>query len=295
MGKMTVYQYDAFSKIPHKGNPSGVVMQADGLTEEQMQSIALQLGFNETAYALQSDVADLRIRYFTPGHEMNLCGHGTMAIIYALYTNRLFTKREFTIETKAGILPIQVTGTGEDIRIRMQQASPEFLPYLGSVPQLAQSMGLDEQDIDSSMPIMYGSTGIWTLLIPIRTLEAFTRMKPDTPQFPTVLTEMPRASLHPFCFETNDPAAHMHARHFSSPYSGTIEDPVTGTASGVMGAYYSRFIHMGEEPSLTLIVEQGQEIDKDGRVEVFVAGRPDELEINIAGQAVYVREFEVSI
>jgi PhzF family phenazine biosynthesis protein len=61
-----------------------------------------------------------------------------------------------------------------------------------------------------------------------------------------VLKEMPGASVHPFCFETYDPNAHMHARHFSSPFSGTIEDPVTGTASGVMGAYWERSRRMHE-------------------------------------------------
>lgn len=48
---------------------------------------------------------------------------------------------------------------------------------------------------------------------------------------------MPKASVHPFCMKTYDRDADMHARHFSSPYSGTIEDAVTGTASGVMGAF----------------------------------------------------------
>lgn len=71
-------------------------------------------------------------------------------------------------------------------------------------------------DIDLTASIAYGSTGIRTLLVP----------------------EFPQASVHPFCMETYHPDAFMHGRHFSSPYSGTVEDPVTGTASVVMEAYY---------------------------------------------------------
>ena len=83
--------------------------------------------------------------------------------------------------------------------------------------------------------------------------------------FPSVLKEIPNASIHPICLETYDELAQMHGRHFSSAYAGTIEDPVTGTASGVMGAYYAEYLEKDFEHELGLIVEQGQEINKDGR------------------------------
>lgn len=85
----------------------------------------------------------------------------------------------------------------------------------------------------------------------------------------------------------------MHGRHFSSPNSGTTEDPVTGTASGVMGAYYAKYIKPDVEESLNLVVEQGQEMGKDGLVQVHVVKTGDSYEIEITGNAVYVKEFEV--
>src|SRR6185437_15009028 len=109
-----------------------------------------------------------------------------------------------------------------------------------------------------------------------KTLNAFKRMKPRNDRFPDILKELPRASVHPFCLETYHADAQMHERHFSSPYSGTIEDPVTGTASGVMGAYYAKYINQGSEPFLYLVVEQGQEIGRDGRIGVTVTRRNDE-------------------
>lgn len=73
-----VLHYDAFASNPDMGNPAGVVLHADDLDVESMQSIAKSVGFNETVFILKSDKADYRLRYFTPGHEMNLCGHATI-------------------------------------------------------------------------------------------------------------------------------------------------------------------------------------------------------------------------
>jgi PhzF family phenazine biosynthesis protein len=278
------------------GNPAGVVLNGEDLSEEQMREVAEKVGFNETAFPLKSNNADIRIRYFTPGHEINLCGHATMATIYSLKTNGLLgDKTDFTIETKAGILPVSLKSYSNDrLYITMKQASPQFQDFNGSYQDLAISMGIEMDDIETELPTLYGSTGTWTLLIPIKSLDVFKRMKPNNKLFPDILKEMPSASIHPFCLETYDPNAHMHARHFSSPFSGTIEDPVTGTASGVMGSYYATYINKNSASSLKLLIEQGHEIGRDGRIQVTVTNNGQHV-IEVTGNAVYVNEFEVSI
>ncbi|WP_134687084.1 PhzF family phenazine biosynthesis protein [Brevibacillus migulae] len=293
MDHIKVYHIDAFSKLPDRGNPAGVVLDGETLTEEQMRKVAEKVGFNETAFVCPSAQADLKIRFFTPGHEMNVCGHATMAAVYALQTKGwLGDRKEITIETKAGVLPIRID-IDEEVCITMRQAAPQFQAFSGSVEALAHAMGIEETDIETKLPILYGSTGIWTLLVPIKTLAAFTRMKPKNERFPSVLKDMPRASVHPFCLETYDANAHMHARHFSSPFSGTVEDPVTGTASGVMGAYYARYLNrMGDQDTLQLVIEQGQEIGRDGRVRVTVTNGDI---VEITGHAVYVADMEIDL
>lgn len=295
MKSITVYHYDAFSKEPNKGNPAGVVLDGGELSESDMQEIAFKVGFNETAFPIRSDVADLRIRFFTPGHEMNLCGHATMATVYALKSKGLLEdKIELTIETNAGILSIKINESMDgEIFITMEQASPQFKEFTGSKKDLAKSIGLKESDLHADLPILYGSTGTWTLLIPIRHLKAFQNMVPNNKQFPKILKEMPNSSVHPFCLETYDPNADMYARHFFSPYSGTIEDAVTGTASGVMGAYYATYINHNSTEPLNLLVGQGHEIGKDGRVIVQVSKKNESLDIQITGNAVYVKDFDV--
>ncbi|MEK4736645.1 MULTISPECIES: PhzF family phenazine biosynthesis protein [Bacillus] len=299
MKTINVFHYDAFTNKPNMGNPAGIVLEADGLTEEDMQRIAEKVGFNETSFVLSSEVADIRMRYFTPGFEMDLCGHGTVGTIYALRERGLLEeKTNLTIETKAGILPIQI-GANEngETFIKMRQAAPQFKDFAGSKEELAHSIGLEVTDLDASVPIVYGSTGNWTVIVPIKNLDACERMKPKNEAFPSVLKEIPKASIHPVCLETYDEQVQMHGRHFSSPYSGMIEDPVTGTASWVMGAYYATYLEKDFDRELELIVEQGQEINKDGRVTVYVTKdvENDNLQIDIAGTAVYVKEFEISI
>ncbi|EDX69791.1 MULTISPECIES: PhzF family phenazine biosynthesis isomerase [Bacillus] len=299
MKTINVFHYDAFTNKPNMGNPAGIVLDADGLTEEEMQRIAEKVGFNETTFVLSSEVGDIRMRYFTPGFEMDLCGHGTVGTLYALREKGLLEeKSNLTIEAKAGILPIQigVNENGETF-IKMRQAAPQFKEFTGSKEELAHSIGLEVNDLDVSLPIVYGSTGNWTVIVPIKNLDACERMKPNNEMFPSVLKEIPNASIHPICLETYDEKVHMHGRHFSSAYAGTIEDPVTGTASGVMGAYYATYVEKDFDREIELIVEQGQEIHKDGRVTVYITKdvESEKLQIDIAGTAVYVKEFEVLI
>ena len=299
MKTINVFHYDAFTNKPNMGNPAGIVLDADGLTEEEMQRIAEKVGFNETTFVLSSEVADIRMRYFTPGFEMDLCGHGTVGTIFALRERGLLEeKASLTIETKAGILPIQIgVNEKEGTFIKMRQATPQFKDFTGSTEELAHSIGLEVNDLDVSLPIVYGSTGNWTVIVPVKNLDVCERMKPNNEVFPSVLKEIPNASIHPICLETYDEKVHMHGRHFSSAYAGTIEDPVTGTASGVMGAYYATYVEKDFDHEMELIVEQGQEIHKDGRVTVYVTKdvENEKLQIDIAGTAVYVKEFEVLI
>lgn len=293
--EVKVYHYDAFSAVPGKGNPAGVVFDADDLSETVMQQIAHKVGFNETVFVLNSRTADVRLRYFTPGHEINLCGHATMASLFGLKTRGLLGDQEsITIETNVGILPIRFEQDGDTINMEMKQDQPHFVPFRGDIGKLASSINLTSDDLDLSMPIVYGSTGTWTLLIPIRKLDSFSMMKPDSAEFPEVLLENPKASLHPFSFETRDSEAMMHARHFSSPYSGTTEDPVTGTASGVMGAYYLTYVNR-EADQVKFVVEQGHEIGRDGKVEVNVTREGDGMDVRIKGTAVFVREVNIEL
>ena len=82
--KYPIYQVDAFTDKKFAGNPAGVVLDADGLSEAQMQAIASELNNSETAFVLapEADDHDVRVRFFTPTTEVRSCGHATIAVHY---------------------------------------------------------------------------------------------------------------------------------------------------------------------------------------------------------------------
>ena len=83
---MMLYHIDSFTRTPFRGNPAGVVLDADGLSEAQMQDIARELKHSETAFVLRPSSADhdVWVRFFTPAVEVPVCGHATIAAHYAL-------------------------------------------------------------------------------------------------------------------------------------------------------------------------------------------------------------------
>jgi PhzF family phenazine biosynthesis protein len=74
-----------------------------------------------------------------------------------------------------------------------------------------------------------------------------------------------------------------------------VEDPATGTASGVMGAYYAKYMNKEADLPLNLLIEQGHEMGRDGRICVTATLNNDQYGIAVKGTAVHVKDFEVSI
>ena len=163
-----------------------------------------------------------------------------------------------------------------------------FLNFEGNVEDLAAALGIGLDDMDRSYPIVYAHCGTWTLLVPIKRVEPFVRMKPDNKRFAGILKEMPTASVHPFSTETIGFANDLHGRHFSASHSGTIEDPVTGTASGGMAAYYITYIKKINHAALA--IEQGQEMGRDGLVKAEALRINDGVAVSISGTAVFIEE-----
>jgi PhzF family phenazine biosynthesis protein len=294
MNETKVLHFDVFTSQPGKGNPAGIVLLPEELDSNQMQRIATSVGFNDTAFILYSDVADFAIRYFSPRKEVDLCGHATVAAATALHRAKLLPNAgasTFTFQTKAGVLPIKLEPLSEnEVLVKMSQALSQFREFKGDKGLVMEVIGLTQDDIHPELPIMYGSTGRWTLLVPTCSLDAMQRMQPRTARFPEVI-DIPGASIHPFCIQTIGKEAHLHARHFSAPGSGTVEDPVTGTASGVLGAYYHEFLLTGNTAPEPIIIEQGYEMGREGRVLVWAEKHNDSYAVRIAGIAVFVNQF----
>ncbi|MBV7507693.1 PhzF family phenazine biosynthesis protein [Bacillus sp. sid0103] len=106
---MKYYVVDAFAEKVFEGNPAGVCVMEKWLPDEIMQKIAIENNLSETAFAVKEEKI-YRLRWFTPGGEINLCGHATLATAYVImnYIDKQVDTVQF--ETMSGVLTVNKLG-----------------------------------------------------------------------------------------------------------------------------------------------------------------------------------------
>lgn len=281
MKKIPFYIVNAFTDKPFKGNPAGVVLNADSLNEEIMQKIARELKCSETSFVMESRKADYLLRYFSPIKEVDLCGHATIATFYLMNKEDLISKRKIDVETKAGIIGVEIKGK----EVYMEQAEPVFKEVNLSIREIAESLRIDENEIDN-LPIEAVSTGLFSLNIPIKKLETIQKMKPDFEKVKEICIKAGVGSIFVFTFETINEECFIHARCFA-PLYGVNEDAVTGTANGALGAYLAK---NGLLENRIYKAEQGYEIGREGIVKVEAGNK-----IKVGGKAYVFMKGKISV
>lgn len=287
---------DAFTTRRYAGNSCGVVTQAEGLTDAQMQAIARELNASETAFVFPSNVADFRVRFFTPMKPIPLAGHPTIATMYTLADeSRIDLSKgptRVTQELTIGTLPVDLgRDAAGNIRVVMTQAKPEFLRVLDR-GAIALALGIEASDLLEDVPVQVVSTGTPQAMVPVRSLAVLKSLRPDVRRLGDLEQSGEFFGAHIFALEAFDAGNRTHARHFAAN-AGIPEDPVTGSATGGMAAYLWKY-GLVRQPTYT--VEQGHIMGRPGHVEVEVDGDGDEpLEVRIAGTAVTVLSGTITV
>lgn len=266
---------DAFAAEPLSGNPAGVVPEADGLSEAAMGAIAREINASETAFLLESDDADRRIRYFTPTQEVDLCGHATVASHAALASEGVIDEGSHTLETNVGILDIEI----EDGTVWMTQDTAEVNRVDVEYERVADALGADPatlEDIGADLPLATASTGLGFLVVPMNFLAAVSGLDPDMGAIAELTEELSVTGIYAFSFDALDAESTLHGRMFA-PGAGVDEDPVTGTASGAIGAYLREVSAFDGELPAEMVFEQGHFIDRPGKVRVRARSDPVEI------------------
>ena len=98
--KLTLYQVDAFADKLFSGNPAAIIPLEKWIDDELMQQLGMENNLAETAFFVPNG-KDFDIRWFTPGLEINLCGHATLASAYILFTRLGYKKPAVTFHSKA--------------------------------------------------------------------------------------------------------------------------------------------------------------------------------------------------
>jgi PhzF family phenazine biosynthesis protein len=297
--KIQVHQVDAFTREPFTGNPTGVVLNADALSETQMLAIARELNNAETAFVLAPDGDDhtVRARFFTPRSEAGFVGHATVAAQYVL-SRRHDAPRWQRQKSKAGIVDVEVRGSDEERRIAIRRSPPPLGRELNDRERLAvlDALALASESLDTRIPPRIVGAAGTRLLIGVRGPEALKHLKPDMGRLTTLSAQIGAAGYFVFTVTPNA-ADHLTESRMFCPALGIAEDPVSGNAHGLLGAYLAQLGLLGRNGEHARFCGiQGHALHRPGRVEVELEFRDAELAgVWISGQAVSIFQTEITL
>ncbi|RPI89122.1 MAG: PhzF family isomerase [Chloroflexi bacterium] len=300
MKKYRAYQVDAFTTQRFAGNPAGVISNADGLTDAQMQAIAREFNNSETAFILSPTAPDheVWIRFFTPATEVPSCGHATISAHFVRALEKKLSSCTVIQKIGIGILPVEIIAQDDSYRVVMTQGRIEFLPPIADPERKAivPALGLSERDLDRRCPIQIVSTGHSKVLIGMNSRDTLNSLKPDL----TRLAELSKAigcnGYFVFTLASDSDDILTHGRMFA-PAIGVPEDPVTGNANGPLGAYLVKHqLVTSENGVFRFRAKQGEAIGRPGIVEVEVAVQNGEpVQTRVGGRAVVAFKTELEI
>ena len=283
-----VYTLNAFAKTKDGGNPAGVVLDSDSLSENQMKKIAKKVGFSETAFVQKSKKADFRVRFFTPSDEVDICGHATVASFYLMNQKGIIKPEKYTQETKAGVLNLEVQKNGV---IFMSQTLPQFFDKIDK-KELANSLNIPESQISSDLPTQIVSTGLKDILIPINTLQDLNAVEPDFKKVSQISKKYDVIGYHLFTLETKHGST-AHCRNLAPLYD-IPEESATGTSNGALSCYLSKYGKITLKQVKKLVFEQGYSMGKPSEILASLEIEGNKItEVQIGGIATNIQEIEV--
>ncbi len=282
-----VFALNAFAKTKTGGNPAGVVLDADVMSEPFKQKLAAKVGYSETAFVQKSDLADFKISFFTPTEEVALCGHATIAAFSLLHQLGRIPAGNFRQETRAGILGVEVQKDGT---VFMEQTLPSFDKTIAG-NEVALSLGTGVDSLVPELPVQIVSTGLRDIMIPISTLRGLFSLKPDFEQIAKISKTHRSVGYHVFTEETKFKSA-AHCRNFA-PLYGIPEEAATGTSSGALACYLFRHGRIAQGHTQRLVFEQGYCLRRPSEILVRLDTEKKEIKrVQVGGKATAAKEIK---
>jgi len=220
-----VHIVSAFTDAGRGGNPAGVVLNADDLTAAQKLQLAARIGLSETAFVSASDVADVKLEFFTPNRQIAHCGHATIATFSYLAQTGLLHKAESSKETIDGVRQIRL----QQQFAYMEQRAPKF-QALGKDEALVQrAFGLSARQLTHA-PVLV-NTGNSFILFGVADFATLQALKPDHDLMLELSERYELIGFYPFSRQSATAGTVASARMFGPRY-GITEEAATGMAAG---------------------------------------------------------------
>jgi trans-2,3-dihydro-3-hydroxyanthranilate isomerase len=281
---------DVFTANALEGNQLAVFTDASALTTEEMQTIAREMNFSETTFAIPRSFEETRqnghrVRIFTVNEELPFAGHPTLGTAWVL--RGIGGADEIVLDLNVGKIPVHFTNENGRPFGEMRQRDPEF-GQIHSREDLARAVGLKPADIADDVPIHTVSTGMPFVIVPIAKLATLQKLSFAYHQATEYLAKTDGKFLYFVCRETIDPKARLHARMIF--YNG--EDPATGSAAGCAAAWMAK--HGVARSDERVLIEQGIEAKRPSKIFVRAERKGDGVvNVRVGGQAVEVARGEL--
>lgn len=239
MGRTIIAQLvNGFVADGQGGNPAGVVLDADDLSEEQMQQIARKIGTSETAFVSASDEAGFRFDFFTPNRRIAHCGHATIAAFSHLAQIGRVAEGETSKMTVDGPRRIIIRGT----QSFMEQLAPsysgpaEWTKHGVTSTDVLASLGLAKRDLTEGLTPQLVNTGNSFIVVPIRDTGTLARIVPDQATIESISDKLNLIGFYPFAPVCDSSGVDATARMFAPRYA-IPEEAATGMAAGPLACY----------------------------------------------------------
>jgi trans-2,3-dihydro-3-hydroxyanthranilate isomerase len=281
---------DVFARERYAGNQLAVIESDGGLTDEEMQTIAREMDFSETTFVESRD-PPYRVRIFTPAAEVPFAGHPTLGTAHVIREHVADGRPdEIVLDLNVGEIPVEVREEDGTETLWMTQRPPSFGETLAH-DRLADVLSLETDALDANWPVQVVSTGLPTIVVPLRDRNALTRIEIDRAAYDELTGDREADLVLAVAPEPRDDANDLAVRVFA-PGLGVHEDPATGSANGCLAGYLARHAYLGSG-SVDARVEQGHEIGRPSLLHLRATDRGDDVRVEVGGRVVPVAQGEL--
>jgi PhzF family phenazine biosynthesis protein len=264
----TALKYTAFADAPGGGNPAGIVLDASRLGDAEMQAIAAEIGFAETAFiteqGVEGDHRRPRVRYFSPVAEVPFCGHATVATAVALAHRD--GPGDLVFETPVGPVTITTEAVDRVITASFTSVEPSIEPFADGVLEMLLGLLSTSLDrLDPAYPPRVSFAGNRHPIIVFGDRAEFDSFTFDPDAMRSLMNEHGWSGTVTTAFAAG--AAEFDSRNLF-PVGAITEDPATGSAAAAFGGYL-RALALVEAPA-DIEITQGSHIGRPSRLLVHI-------------------------
>jgi PhzF family phenazine biosynthesis protein len=259
-----IFQIDAFTAEPYKGNPAGVCLLPAAKDEKWMQAVAREMNVGATAFLLAESAAEFSLRWFTPSVELSLCGHATLASAHVLWEEGVAQQdARVRFRTRGGVLTARRDGAWIE------------MDFPADAPEQQTSYPMELKDALNVLPRYVGQNSL-DFVVEVENEKTLRALKPDM----GLLSVLRTRGVIVTC--RADDEKYDFVSRFFAPGLGLDEDFVTGSAHCCLGPFWKE--RVGRDEMLGY-----QASARGGEVRVRVAGS----RVLLGGQAVTVLRGEL--